>query len=163
MFNAIDVVHFHLSKLSHDLAGIKAMSLTPITVTAKRSFVKGAETDAMVLEDREIRLCNISPDHPFWMVYKGMKRQVSLWLMVVHMAKNPGDSYKHAAFAKKLANHGTPDMFPTADRMWSELIEKLEKTGPNAKTYDGLADYLARRQLAFTKADTKVDLEPVLA
>jgi hypothetical protein len=128
MINLNDAIHYKLNKLSDMIVNCKkAACATPLIVKTKVD-VSDDECKNVVMKTCEERTTHISRAHPAWGLYKALKRQTSLWFMVVQLVKHPGiNPLTDIELARKLSNHGSKALFKKAIQMHKELCCKADK------------------------------------
>jgi len=83
---------------------------------------------------------HICPTHPKWNEYKGLKRQVSLWIAALHVAKDNEHTEKYHNVSLKDARQQFKhamgqfkDMVPSQKSALTKWVEEREKERENAK------------------------------
>lgn len=137
MTKITDVIRFNISKLSDKIHDCKMSALNnPISVR-RTVTVRGKDSIAHIESDRCTMVRHIAPAHPSWDLYRGLKHQVSVWLMVLQIDKASG-----FVADSKIMKHGSIDMVYEAYTSHTDLIIKLDK----GWTPDGLQNWLTQQE-----------------
>lgn len=81
MLTIRNILRFHLCKVSDRIKQLKEECKVPVTIK-RRTFLTGLALDA---ESNKMTLLHISPRHPRWVEYVGLKLHVSHLLTAMHL------------------------------------------------------------------------------